>query len=188
MGRNHLYTSQGVISWRFDGQFAVLGDAGGTGGARLNRQRASSILFGAIEGIRSNPETWQKPRGARCPHPFEASILGWNCSCRTTFGGANVRLSLLQGTSRMYRIRRHAPTVLGKATRYAAPKSAPSNCPPNLSPDLLRDYLGFGSLLHLIEPCGRLNRCRRWQHFLDFHSVVSVGAQPPADPVVASST
>ena len=58
MGRNYLYTSQGVISWRFDGQFAVLGDAGGTGGARLNRQRASSILFGATEGIRSNPETW----------------------------------------------------------------------------------------------------------------------------------
>ena len=92
MGRNYLYTSQGVISWRFDGQFAVLGDAGGTGGARLNRQRASSILFGAIEGIRSNPETWYKPRGARCPHPFEASILGWNCSCRTTFGGGKVKL------------------------------------------------------------------------------------------------
>ena len=37
MGRNYLYTSQGVISWRFDGQFAVLGDAGGTGGARLKQ-------------------------------------------------------------------------------------------------------------------------------------------------------
>lgn len=146
----------------------------------------SSILFGAIEGIRSNPRPGKNPAVlVVCTHLRHQSLAG---TAVVGQHSAGLRLSLFQGTSRMYRIRRHAPTVLGKATRYAAPKSAPFNCPPNLSPDLLQDYLGFGSLLHLIEPCGRLNRCRQWQHFLDFHNVVSVGAQTPADPVVASST
>jgi len=132
MGRNYLYTSQGVIM-PLRRTIAVLGDAGGTGGARLNGQRASSIragstLFGAIEGIASDPRPGQNPAVLVVyTHLRHQSLAG---TAVVGQHSAGLRLSLFQGTSRMYRIRRHAPTVLGKATGYAAPKSAPLQLSP----------------------------------------------------------
>ena len=101
---------------------------------------------------------------------------------------AGVRLSLSQGTSRMYRIRRHAPTVLGKATRYAAPKSTPLQLSPQPQPRSAArlSWLWLPVASHRTVRAAK--QVQTWQHFLDFHSVVSVGAQSPADPVVASST
>ena len=92
----------------------VLDDASGTGGARLNGQRASSIrvwstLFGAIEGAESNPRPGKNPAMlAVYTHSRHQSLAG---TAVVKQHSAGLRLSLFQGTSRMYRIRRHAPTV-----------------------------------------------------------------------------
>jgi hypothetical protein len=153
MGRNYLYTSQGVISWRFDGQFAVLGDAGGTRGARLNRQRASSI------GIRSNPRPGKNPAVLVVyTHLRHQSLAGTAVVGQHSAGQVKLVPRDFSDVSN--------PTPRTNSFRKShwimpPQKVPPSNCSPNLSPDLLRDYPGFGSLLHLIEPCGRLNRCRR---------------------------
>ena len=108
----------------------VLGDASGTGGARLNGQRAA-YLFGGIEDVGPNPRPSKNPAVLVVyTHSRHQSLAG----TAVVGHSAGLRLSLFQGTSRMYRIRRHAPTVLGKPLDMP-----PSNCPPNLSPDLLRD-------------------------------------------------
>ena len=155
-GQELLVYFTGRHIWRFDGQLWLLDDASGTGGAGSNGQRASSIrigstLFGTIEDVGSNSRPGKNP----------AMLVVYTHSRHQPLAGtavvgqhsAGLRLSLFQGTSRMYRIRRHAPTVLGKATGYAAPKSAPSNYAPTPTPTCCETtrpthYPGFGSLLH----------------------------------------